>query len=239
MKSVKKTSVKKYQAGGAQTGRPISEKAAERKSSKGKGFISSPMGPTASGDKGKYVPITKQGRRDSKKTGMVSSSEMKPSRTIKQEGGSILTPHGRLKSKKTRSFYSEPTQSKASVSRTNRKGNTVTKTVETNKGFAGPMSDKTKTVTDKEGNVISEKTKNISSKAADRKSNRVINNVGRNANDTWAYKKGGATNVGKSTTTKKGSMATMSKAPITPKAAYGMAVKPGMMKKGGTAKKSK
>ena len=51
--------------------------------------------------------------------------------------------------------------------------------------------------------------------------------------------KGGATNVGKSTTTKKGSMATMSKTPITPKAAYGMAVKPGMMKKGGTTKKSK
>jgi hypothetical protein len=56
------------------------------------------------------------------------------------------------------------------------------------------------------------------------------------------YQKGaqtGATNVGKSTTTKKGSMATMSKTPITPKAAYGMAVKPGMMKKGGTTKKSK
>jgi hypothetical protein len=34
-------------------------------------------------------------------------------------------------------------------------------------------------------------------------------------------------------------MATMSKTPITPKAAYGMAVKPGMMKKGGTTKKSK
>lgn len=237
MKSVKKTSVQKYQAGGAQTGRPISKKAAERKSSKGKGFISSPMGPTASGDKGKYVPITKQGRRDSKKTGMVSSSEMKPSRTIKQEGGSILTPYGRLKSKKTRSVYLEPTQSKASVSRTNRKGNTVTKTVETNKGFAGPMSDKTKTVTDKEGNVISEKTKNISSKAADRKSNRIIKNVGRNVNDV--YQKGGATNVGKSTTTKKGSMKTMSKAPITPKAAYGMAVKPGMMKKGGTMKRKK
>jgi hypothetical protein len=51
--------------------------------------------------------------------------------------------------------------------------------------------------------------------------------------------KGGATGVGKSITTKKGSMATMSKTPITPKAAYGMAVKPGMMKKGGTTKKSK
>ena len=53
------------------------------------------------------------------------------------------------------------------------------------------------------------------------------------------YQKGaqtGATGVGKSTTTEKGSMATMSKTPITPKAAYGMAVKPGMMKKGGKMK---
>jgi len=50
------------------------------------------------------------------------------------------------------------------------------------------------------------------------------------------YKKGGATGVGKSITTKKGSMATMSKTPLTPKAAYGMAVKPGMMKKGGKMK---
>jgi hypothetical protein len=70
--------------------------------------------------------------------------------------------------------------------------------------------------------------------------------------NTKKVHKQGLTNVGKSTTTKKGSMATMSKAttkkgsmattakkPITPKAAYGMAVKPGMMKKGGTAKKSK
>ena len=51
--------------------------------------------------------------------------------------------------------------------------------------------------------------------------------------------KGGATNVGKSTTTKKGSMATMSKTSSKPEAAYGMAVKPGMMKKGGTMKRKK
>jgi|688.fasta_scaffold00084_27 hypothetical protein len=48
--------------------------------------------------------------------------------------------------------------------------------------------------------------------------------------------KDGTTGVGKSITTKKGSMATMSKKPLTPKAAYGMAVKPGMMKKGGKMK---
>lgn len=47
----------------------------------------------------------------------------------------------------------------------------------------------------------------------------------------------GATNVGKSTTTKKGSLAATAKKPLTPKAAYGMAVKRGIMKKGGTTKK--
>jgi hypothetical protein len=50
------------------------------------------------------------------------------------------------------------------------------------------------------------------------------------------YQKGaqtGATGVGKSTTTEKNSMGTMSKKPLTPKAAYGMAVKPGMMQSGG------
>jgi hypothetical protein len=56
---------------------------------------------------------------------------------------------------------------------------------------------------------------------------------------TTLMQKGGATNVGKSTTTKKGSMATMSKTPSKPEAAYGMAVKPGMMKKGGTMKRKK
>lgn len=77
--------VKKYQDGG----RTISEKAAARKSAKGKGFTSSVMGPNPSGDKGKYVPFTRQGRKDAKETGRVSSSEMKPSRQIMKTGGMV------------------------------------------------------------------------------------------------------------------------------------------------------
>jgi hypothetical protein len=78
-------SVKKYQDGG----RVISERAAERKSAKGKGFTSSVMGPNPSGDKGKYVPFTRQGRKDLKETGRVSSNEMKPSRKIMKTGGMV------------------------------------------------------------------------------------------------------------------------------------------------------
>jgi hypothetical protein len=77
--------VKKYQGGG----RVISEKAAARKSAKGKGFTSSVMGPNPSGDKGKYVPFTRQGRKDAKETGRVSSNEMKPSRQIMKTGGMV------------------------------------------------------------------------------------------------------------------------------------------------------
>jgi hypothetical protein len=77
--------VKKYQGGG----RVISQKAAARKSAKGKGFTSSVMGPNPSGDKGKYVPFTRQGRKDAKETGRVSSNEMKPSRQIMKTGGMV------------------------------------------------------------------------------------------------------------------------------------------------------
>ena len=68
----------------------------------------------------------------------------------------------------------------------------ATKTAQTTNGYAGPSARKVKTVVDKAGNTVSEKEKNISVKAADRKIKRVINNVGRNANDTYSYKKGGA-----------------------------------------------
>ena len=78
--------VKKYQGGG----RVISEKAAARKSAKGKGFTSSVMGPNPSGDKGKYVPFTRQGRKDAKETGRVSSNKMKSSRQIKKTGGMVM-----------------------------------------------------------------------------------------------------------------------------------------------------
>jgi hypothetical protein len=76
--------VKKYQDGG----RTISAKAAERKSAKGKGFVSSTY-PNPKGDKGKYVPFTRAGKKDSKETGMVSSNEMKPARKIMKTGGMV------------------------------------------------------------------------------------------------------------------------------------------------------
>jgi hypothetical protein len=89
--------------------------------------------------------------------------------------------------------------------------------------------------------------------AASRAASVYNNNYVEKPSPTWGMKKGGvvkktsvkkyqkgaqtgATGVGKSTTTEKGSMGTMSKKPLTPKAAYGMAVKPGMMKKGGKMK---
>jgi hypothetical protein len=99
------------------------------------------------------------------------------------------------------------------------------------------------------GPMTEEEYQNAASRAASKYNNDYV----KKPSPTWGMKKGGvvkktsvkkyqvggATNVGKSTTTKKGSMAATAKKPITPKAAYGMAVKPGMMKKGGTTKKSK
>jgi hypothetical protein len=112
--------------------------------------------------------------------------------TTMQKGG-ILTPDGRFKSKKTRDISLSPYGNSTNVSRTKRNGDVVTNSINTSNGYAGTSADKIKTVTDKEGNVVSNKTKSITPKAADRKINRVSNNVGRNANDTWAYQKGGAT----------------------------------------------
>ena len=109
-----------------------------------------------------------------------------------QDGGGILTPEGRIKSNKTRNLDLSGYGNTGSVSRTKRNGDVVTKTAQTHNGYAGTRGTKTKTISNKEGDTISEKTKNISPKSADRKINRVINNVGRNANDTYNYKKGGA-----------------------------------------------
>jgi len=106
-----------------------------------------------------------------------------------QKGG-ILTPAGRIKSKKVRNLDLTGRQTTADVSRTKRDGTTVTKSVNTSRGFA-PTATKTKTVTDKSGNVVSKDTKAMDYNRAVRKTKRVANNVGRNANDTYAYKKGG------------------------------------------------
>ena len=85
-----------YQKGGIASGRNISQKAAERKTSKGKGFISSIMGANPSGDKGQYVPFTRAGKKDAKTKGMVSSKEMKPSRQIMKTGG-MVNPNSAVK----------------------------------------------------------------------------------------------------------------------------------------------
>jgi hypothetical protein len=81
--------IKKYQDGG----RTISQKAAARKTAKGKGFTDYVMGtkdaPGSEGNKGTYVPFTRQGRKDAKKTGMVSSKEMKSPRKVMKTGGMV------------------------------------------------------------------------------------------------------------------------------------------------------
>jgi hypothetical protein len=109
----------------------------------------------------------------------------------KYQPGGILTPQGRIKSSRTRNIDLTGRQTTAEVSRTKRNGDTVTKSVNTSRGFV-PTASKTKTVTNKAGDVVSKETKNIGYNKAVRKTKRVANNVGRNANDTYAYKKGGA-----------------------------------------------
>jgi hypothetical protein len=126
------------------------------------------------------------------KKGGSTKSKMKTSGSVKKmQDGGIFTPHGRLKSKKTRDISLSSSGNSTNVSRTKRNGDIVTKSINTSNGYGGTTADKTKTITNKAGETVSKKTKNISAKSADRKINRVSNNVGRNANDTWAYKKGG------------------------------------------------
>jgi len=116
----------------------------------------------------------------------------------KQSGGAsnddkgILTPYNRLKSRRVRSADVSSYGSDASVTRTKLNGDKVTKSYKTTNGFV-PNSKKTKTVTDKEGNVKSTETSPIDVNKAARKTNRIVNNVGRNKNDSWSVmKKGGA-----------------------------------------------
>ena len=115
----------------------------------------------------------------------------------KQDGGTsnddkgILTPDNRLKSRRVRSADVSSYGSDASVTRTKLNGDKVTKSYKTTNGFV-PNSKKTKTVTDKEGNVKSTETSPIDVNKAARKTNRIVNNIGRNKNDSWSVmKKGG------------------------------------------------
>jgi len=105
--------IKKYQEGGIKQGRNITEKAAKRKASKGKGMISYkfPSGPSnppgSEGNKGQYTPFTRQGRIEAESINTlnkylendktlnkkfkipvtVSSENMKPRRKIMKSGG--------------------------------------------------------------------------------------------------------------------------------------------------------
>lgn len=130
-----------------------------------------------------------------KKGGTVKKPMMKKGGSVKkmQDGGGILTPDGRIKSNKTRNVNLSYRGNAASTSRTKRDGSTVKKLTQTTNGYAGPSARTVKKVIDKEGNTVSEKQKNISVNSADRKIKRVTNNVGRNMNDSFSYKRGGAT----------------------------------------------
>jgi hypothetical protein len=61
----------------------ISEKAAKRKAGKGKGFVNKVYGGKDNGKAKTYTKLTRQGRKDLKETGKVSSKEMKKTVKIK------------------------------------------------------------------------------------------------------------------------------------------------------------
>lgn len=91
--------IPKAQMGGAQ-GRSISEKAANRKVSKGKGMISYRVGdktvPGSPENKGQYIGFSRDARKDNKsgKTIGIRMSDAKPSREIRQVGGAgKVTPY--------------------------------------------------------------------------------------------------------------------------------------------------
>jgi hypothetical protein len=120
-----------------------------------------------------------------KKGGPVKSTTKKS--LIKAQDGKII------KSKKVRTAdINDFGPSSASVSRTNRKGTTVTKSINTNQGYV-PTASKTKTVTDSKGNTAST-TKDMSWNKALKKQERITKKIGRNPNDEIRgemYKKGG------------------------------------------------
>ncbi len=121
-----------------------------------------------------------------KKGGSVKSTTRKS--LIKAQDGKII------KSKKVRTAdINDSGPSSASVSRTNRKGTTVTKSINTNQGYV-PTASKTETTTDSKGNTTST-TKDMSWNKALKKQERITKKIGRNPNDEMRgemYKKGGA-----------------------------------------------
>jgi len=113
-----------------------------------------------------------------------------------KEGGPII------KSKKVREVSLNTFgDSYAKTTKTKRDGSTVTKSVDTNRGYV-PTASKTKTVTDKAGNT-STSTKSIGYNKAVRKQLSTGKKAGRNPEDMVTvdgYKKGGTV---KKTTRKK------------------------------------
>ena len=77
----------------------ISEKAAKRKVSKGKGMITSSFGKNP---KKSFVKYTKEGRKQAKTTGMVSGKNMKKSTPIKKSGGKSPVMQQDTKKKQTK-----------------------------------------------------------------------------------------------------------------------------------------
>ena len=78
-KSKTKPGKKDYEGKGSPA--KISEKAAERKAKKGKGFISQKTG--GKDTEKSFTKLTRKGRKQMKETGMVSSKEMKKTKKIK------------------------------------------------------------------------------------------------------------------------------------------------------------
>jgi hypothetical protein len=136
----------------------------------------------------------------------------------KQKGGAtkktlMKAQDGKIiKSKKVRTASMNTFgPSTANVSKTKRDGSTVTKSVNTNRGYV-PFASKTKSITDASGNTTSS-TKDMDWNKAVKKQYRMAKRVGRNPNDEITInQKGGATKLlkkaqygtefGKSTTKK-------------------------------------
>ena len=97
-------SMKKMQKGG----RTISEKAAERKSGKGKGLYVPVDGYGKT--KGLYVPYTKAGRKEVKETGGTDVWNMKPKRRVMEKMAIGGTTTKRIIKKSTGGMYGIPQQ---------------------------------------------------------------------------------------------------------------------------------
>jgi len=86
--------LKKYDDGG----RTMSEKAAKRKASKGKGLYVPVEGYTNT--KGLYTPYTKAGRKEVKETGGTEVYNLKPTRKVMKTGG-MVNSNAKVSTQKT------------------------------------------------------------------------------------------------------------------------------------------